>query len=150
MKVAIIKQLRKYLHDDALGLEVEKESGAEMEAPERPPVPGVPDGANPFDGVDEPKPTKKTSHRHSVEAAITRGENGHKLRSIRRPAQCRFGQSRSGEKVRSRLVARRLPSRRPRSTFPLVLRVESRSRLTSAARRAAGRPGSPWSRSSAD
>ncbi len=61
MKVAIIKHLRKQLYDQALGLEVVKEWGAEMEAPERPPLPGVPDGANPFDGVDEQKPTKKTS-----------------------------------------------------------------------------------------
>jgi protein involved in polysaccharide export with SLBB domain len=61
MKVAIIKLLRKHLYDQALGLEVERVSAAEMEAPERPPVPGVPDGANPFDGIDESKPTKKTS-----------------------------------------------------------------------------------------
>ncbi len=49
VKVAIIKELRKFLDDETLGLTVMKQPGAEMFVPDRPAIPPVPGNGNPFD-----------------------------------------------------------------------------------------------------
>ena len=56
IKVAIIKQLRKFVDDETLGLEIGPEVEPEMDVPELPP------GKNPFDMDEAPKVNKKTSH----------------------------------------------------------------------------------------
>jgi protein involved in polysaccharide export with SLBB domain len=65
IKVAVIKQLRRFLTDELLGLEFteEVEVAAEVDVPrpERPPIPPLPLNANPFNPDEGAKPVRKTS-----------------------------------------------------------------------------------------
>jgi protein involved in polysaccharide export with SLBB domain len=61
MKVAIIKQLRKFLSDQILGLEIPVPVEQDVAPLEPPRVPRLPGEGNPFDVDEAPKPVKKTS-----------------------------------------------------------------------------------------
>ena len=68
IKVAIIKQLRKFLSDEMLGLAISRKRNGQSWSLERPPIPGRPGIANPFTPDEAPGPDQENLTLHFTDA----------------------------------------------------------------------------------